>query len=212
MKGAQPWFAGEADGATKRHAPATLRNRDAIAEVLRRELPEDGLVLEIASGSGEHAIYFAEQFPRHIWQPSDPDPVALASISVWMAEAARPNALPPLELDAASPHWPLERAGAILCINMAHISPWAATLGLLEGATRLLDKDAPLILYGPFLKSDIETAPSNLAFDQQLRSRDRAFGIRSVEDIDLAARERGIVRMALYPMPANNMMLVYRRS
>jgi hypothetical protein len=135
----------------------------------------------------------------------------LASISAWIAEAALPNVLPPIELDASFPHWPVEQAEAILCINMIHISPWAATLGLLEEATRLLDKDAPLILYGPFLKSDIETAPSNLAFDQQLRSRDAAFGIRSVEDIDVAARERDLARMALYPMPANNMMLVYRR-
>jgi len=210
MKGPQPWFAGEADGAAKRHAPATLRNRDAIADILQQALPEAGLVLEIASGSGEHAIYFAERFPALTWQPSDPDPVAVASVSAWAAEAALPNIQPPLALDASSPQWPIEQADAILCINMTHISPWEATLGLLDGAARLLGTGAPLILYGPFLKEDIETAPSNLAFDAQLRQRNPAYGIRAVEDIDSEAERRGIKRAACHIMPANNLTLVYR--
>ena len=212
MKGAQPWFAGEADGAAKRHAPATLRNRDVIADVLERELPDSGLVLEVASGSGEHIVHFAGRFQGLEWQPSDPDPVALASINAWMAETPLSNISHPVELDAASPYWPVERAAAVLCINMTHISLWSATLGLLEGAARLLDKGAPLILYGPFIQNDIETAPSNIAFDAQLRERDSRFGIRAVEDIDEAAEARGLCRTALYPMPANNLTLVYRRS
>ena len=212
MKGAQPWFAGEADGAAKRHAPATQRNRDAIAEVLRRELPEDGLVLEIASGSGEHAIYFAEQFPRHIWQPSDPDPVALASISAWIAEAALPNVLPPIELDASFPHWPVEQAEAILCINMIHISPWQSAEGPFAGASRLLPADAPLVLYGPYFEADVKTAPSNLAFDASLRARNPAWGIRDLAAVDRLAQRHGFVRARRVAMPANNLTLVYRRG
>lgn len=211
MKGPQPWFTGEADGAAKRYAPATLRNRDAIADILQQALPNAGLVLEVASGSGEHAIHFAERFPTLIWQPSDHDPVACASIAAWAADAALPNIQPPLALDASSPLWPVDRADAILCINMIHISPWAATLGLLDGAARLLDDGGPLIVYGPFLKSDIETAPSNLAFDAQLRERDPAYGIRAVEDIDAEAQKRGMERVACHIMPANNLTLIYRR-
>ncbi len=212
MKGPQPWFAGEADGAVKRHAPATARNRDVIAGILAEELPATGLVLEIASGSGEHVVHFAERFPDIHWQPSDPDPVARKSIMAWAAEAGLTNVATPLDVDASSPDWPITRADALLCINMTHISPWEATLGLLDGATRLLGPGAPLIIYGPFLQAEVETAPSNLAFDAQLRARDARFGIRAVADIDAAAAGRGLMRTALYPMPANNLTLVYRLS
>ncbi len=212
MKGPQPWFAEGAGETAKRHAPATLRNRDAIANVLERELPLSGLVLEVASGSGEHVVHFARAFPALDWQPSDPDPVARASITQWAAEARLPNLRLPLDLDAMAPEWPLGGPDAILCINMAHISPWEATLGLLRHASDLLAKGAPLIFYGPFLYADIETAPSNMAFDKQLRDRDPAFGIRAVEDIDQAARHHGLARTALHLMPANNMTLVYRLS
>lgn len=216
MKGERPWFAGEADGSgpggTKRHTPAAARNRDAIAEVLARELPPSGLVLEVASGSGEHAVYFARRFPALTWQPSDADAVSCASIAAWSAEAELANLQAPVALDAMTADWPVRQADAILCVNMVHISPWDATLGLLDGARRLLPRGAPLILYGPFLKADIETAPSNLAFDQNLRARDPCFGIRAVETLDAAAAERGMERSALHTMPANNLMLVYRPS
>lgn len=205
----RPWFSGNGEG-ERRHAPATLRNRDAIAGVLVRELPESGLVLEVASGSGEHAVHFAARFPALRWQPSDPDPSARASIAAWSQEAALPNLLPPVDLDAASASWPVIAPAAILCINMVHITPWASTLGLLDGAARLLTPNSPLILYGPFRRADVDTAPGNLAFDAQLKAMDTRFGLRAVEDVDQAAEERGLVRTALYPMPANNLTLVYR--
>ena len=214
MTGERPWFAGSgaSAGKEKLHAPATLRNREVITDVLARELPETGTVLEVASGSGEHVVHFARAFPALTWQPTDPDAAALASIAAWSDEAAVANILSPLALDAASPDWLVDRADAVICINMAHISPWAATLGLFAGAARLLGSGKALILYGPFLQDDVETVPSNLAFDAQLRARDPAFGIRAVEDIDQAAEAHGLRRTALYKMPANNLALVYRLS
>lgn len=212
----RPWFAGEAvrpDGdVTKRHAPATLRNRDAIADVLARELPLSGLVLEVASGSGEHVIHFADHFPTLEWQPSDPDPVARASISAWMEDARLSNLRSPLDVDASAGDWPIDAAAAILCINMTHIAPWAATVGIFAASARLLERGAPLIFYGPFLRAEIETAPSNLAFDIQLRTRDPAYGLRAVEDLDRVGQAQGFARTMCYTMPANNLMLVYRLS
>jgi len=197
--------------ANKRHAPATLRNRDAIAAVLAQELPPSGLVLEVASGSGEHIVHFARLFPQLDWQPTDPDPAALGSILAWSEEAGLPNLRPPLMLDAAASSWPVERADALLCINMVHISPWTATLGLLAGAARILPPQAPLILYGPYFQEDVETAPSNLAFDAQLRSQNPEWGVRQLEAVDAAAARLGLHRTALHCMPANNLMLAYRR-
>jgi hypothetical protein len=162
--------------------------------------------------SGEHIIHFAERFPALEWQASDPDSVARRSISAWAEEAALSNILLPVDLDASAEEWPTSAASAILCINMTHIAPWAATLGLLKGAARLLRPGAPLILYGPFLRADIETAPSNAAFDAQLRARNPAYGIRWVEDVDRAAEPLSLARTACYPMPANNLVLVYRLS
>lgn len=208
----RPWLARTEGKAARRHAPAALRNRDAIAEVLAKELPASGLVLEVASGSGEHAVYFARRFPALNWQPSDPDPVARESIAAWAVEEELPNLRAPVALDAAGGDWPLERADAIFCANMIHISPWEAALGLFTGAVRLLDKGVPLILYGPFLEADVETAPGNIAFDAQLRAMDPRFGIRAVEDIDRLASGHGIMRTARYEMPANNLTLVYRIS
>ena len=202
-----PWIPGEAAGEDRRHAPATLRNRMAIADVLRAGLPRSGTVLEIASGSGEHAAYFAGEFPALAWQPSDPDRAALTSIAAWCAGID--NVLPPLDLDAAAPVWPVSRADAVLCINMLHISPWAATLGLMAGAARVLDTGAPLLVYGPFLRDDVPTAPSNLAFDESLRERDPAWGIRSVGAVAEAAT--GFALDQTIEMPANNVMLVFRR-
>jgi hypothetical protein len=195
----------------RRSAPAALRNREPIAEVLGKWLPPSGLVLEIASGTGEHAVYFAERFPNLDWQPSDVHPDALTSIGGWRAESGLLNLLPAVTLDAASPDWPIERADAVLSINMVHISPWASALGLLDGAVRLLSAGAPLILYGPWLKDDIPTAPSNLDFDADLKRRDPQWGLRRVEEFAAAAGERGIDLAQTVPMPANNLMLLLRR-
>ena len=208
MRGPTHWMPGD-DSTERKYAPATLRNREPIAAVLQEELPATGKVLEVASGSGEHCAFFAELFPGHLWQPTDPDAGALRSIASWCA--ALDNVLPPLALDAASPDWPVDAADAVLCINMAHISPWEATLGLVAGAGRLLGKGAPLILYGPWRRADVTTAPSNEAFDASLKARDSRWGLRRVEDLDAAADARAFARTRLVEMPANNLMLIYRR-
>lgn len=196
---------------SRRSAPAALRNREHIADVLAEWLPSEGLVLEIASGTGEHVVYFAERFPNLDWQPSDLHPGALSSIEAWRASAGRPNIRHPVELDASAPDWSLDSAAAVLSINMVHISSWASALGLLEGAARILSPGGPLIIYGPWLKDDIPTAPSNLHFDADLRRRDPAWGLRRVEDFAAAAGERGLILEATRAMPANNLMLLLRR-
>jgi SAM-dependent methyltransferase len=195
----------------RRSAPAALRNREPIAEVLADWLPDRGLVLEIASGTGEHAAYFAERFPNLEWQPSDIHPDALASIAAWCEAANLPNLCTPLVVDAASRNWPIDRADALLSINMVHISPWASALGLLDGAARLLSPGAPLILYGPWIRTDVPTAPSNIDFDTDLKCRNPEWGLRRVEDLAAAATERGIDLVETRAMPANNMMLLLRR-
>jgi hypothetical protein len=204
------FYEGGAGGA-KRSAPAALRNRDPIAAVLTNWLPVSGLVLEIASGSGEHVVHFAERFPNLEWQPSDIHPDALQSIAAWREVAALPNVLPPVVLDASRQDWPVDEAEAVLSINMVHISPWASALGLLESARRILPAGAPLIMYGPWLKGDIETAPSNLDFDADLKRRDPAWGLRQVEDFSEAAEARGLKLEETRIMPANNLMLLLRR-
>ena len=209
---AQPWMPGDGDPADKRHAPATLRNRDAIAAVLADWLPEAGTVLEVASGSGEHVVHFAAAFPHMGWQPSDPDPAGLTSITAYRAEAGLANIAPPLALDASAPEWPIDRAGAVLCINMVHISPWDATLGLFAGAARLLAPAAPLILYGPYVEPDVPTAESNLAFDASLRSRNLAWGLRDTDAVKAAAAAAGLAFAERRAMPANNQMLLFRRT
>lgn len=192
----------------KRHAPATARNREPIAEVLADVLAAQGQVLEVASGTGEHAAYFAERFPALEWHPSDPDSDALVSIAEWTEGLA--NVRPPLALDAAS-DWPVMAADAILCINMVHISPWAATLGLMAGAGRLLPPGAPLILYGPYRRQGVETAPSNEQFELWLKEKSPEYGLRHVEDVSRAAATHGLALERIVPMPANNLILVYRR-
>ena len=192
-------------------APAAARNREPIAEVLAEWLPAAGTVLEIASGTGEHVAFLAGQFPNLGWQPSDSHPDALASIAGWRAQADLGNVREPKPIDAASPAWPIDRADAILCINMVHISPWAATLGLLDGAARLLDPGAPLILYGPWFELGVAVAPSNLAFDADLRGRDPSWGLREVEAFAAAAEARGLSLVERRVMPANNLMLLLRR-
>ena len=196
----------------KRHAPATERNREPILAVLREELPERGTLLEVASGTGEHSAYFAPLFPALRWQPSDANAESLASIEAWRAESGAPNLLPPVLLDAASSAWPIERADAILCINMVHISPWAATEGLMRGAGRLLAAGAPLILYGPYRRKDVTTEPSNEAFDQSLKARDPEWGLRLLEDVAAEAEANGLELRRVVEMPANNLTLVFRKT
>lgn len=193
-----------------RSAPAALRNREPIAAVLADWLPDKGTILEIASGTGEHAVYFAGRFPRLDWQPSDVHPDALNSIRAWREEAGLDNVRDPLMIDAAGPDWPIERADAVLSINMIHISPWTSALGLIAEAARLLPAKAPLILYGPWLKDDIPTARSNLDFDVSLKGRDPEWGLRDVEDFRAAA-ERSFELVETRAMPANNLMLQFRR-
>jgi len=209
---AQPWTPGDGDPADKRHAPATLRNRDAIAAVLADWLPETGTVLEVASGSGEHVVHFAAAFPHLDWQPSDPDPAGLTSIAAYRAEAGLANIAPPRALDASAPEWPIDRADAVVCINMVHISPWEATLGLFAGAARLLAAGAPLILYGPYIEPDVPTAASNLAFDASLRARDPAWGLRDTDVVTDAATAAGFAFAERRAMPANNLTLLFRRT
>jgi SAM-dependent methyltransferase len=195
-----------------RSAPAALRNREPIAQVLAEWLPQSGLVLEVASGTGEHAIYFAERFPALEWQPSDIHPDALESIRAWRGSARLPNVREPVELDAAASDWPVGRADAVLSINMVHISPWASALGLIAGAAGVLPPNGPLILYGPWLKDDIPTAPSNLASDSDLRARNPEWGLRRVEDFADPAAGAGLQLEGTRAMPANNLMLLFRRS
>jgi SAM-dependent methyltransferase len=196
----------------RRSAPAALRNREAIADVLETWLPSSGLVLEIASGTGEHAVHFARRFPALAWQPSDIHPDALESIRAWRAESGLANVREPVVLNAASREWPVGSADAVLSINMVHISPWESALGLLDGAARILRGDGPLILYGPWISDSVETAPSNLAFDSDLKSRDPQWGLRKVEDFAASAAERGLSLLDEREMPANNRMLLFRKG
>ena len=201
-----PYNVGDLGTGVRRQAPAAARNVGPIGDVLADWLPAKGLVLEIASGTGEHALAFAQRFPTLDWQPSDPDPQALASIMAWQAEGPA-NLIPPLGLDVCEADWPVSQADAILCINMVHISPWEASLGLLDGAARLLPYGGALILYGPWLEAAVEAAPSNLAFDQTLKARDPRWGLRRVEDFAAEAALRGLVLAGRRAMPANNIML-----
>ena len=193
----------------KRHAPATERNREPIREVLARVLPRTGTVLEIAAGSGEHAVYFARAFPHLTWQPTDADPAALESIAAWHDEVALPNLAAPLALDVTQP-WPVDHADAIVCINMVHIAPWEAALALFANASRVLAPGALLYLYGPY-RFGGATAPSNEAFDQSLRARDPRWGVRDVDDLTAAAAGHGLRLVDTVAMPANNHSLVFRR-
>ena len=196
----------------KRVSPAAARNSAPIADVLSKELPEIGSVLEVASGTGEHAVFMARRFPSIQWQPTDPDPDALASTEEWAREAGLPNLERPLLLDVRDTDWPVDRAEAVVCINMIHITPWAATAGLFRGGAELLKEGAPLILYGPYLENDVETAPSNIAFDADLRRRDSEWGLRNLDDVDSVANAAGFERTARFQMPANNLVLVYRKN
>src|SRR5215470_1763208 len=193
-------------------APAVARNREPILAVLRRVLPERGRILEIASGSGEHGVYFAAALPGLTWQPSDPDAEARESIMAWRAATALPNVLPPLALDAAASHWPVTQIDAIVSINMIHIAPWAAAEGLLAGAARLLPAGGVLFLYGPFREHGGHTAPSNAAFDESLRARNRQWGVRDLDEVAALASRHGFALEERVAMPANNLSVVFRRQ
>jgi hypothetical protein len=212
VRQAPPWTAADGDRDLRRYAPATSRNRDVIVDLLAEALPSAGLVLEIASGSGEHVVHFARAFPALDWQPSDPDPDALASILAWSGQAALTNLRPPVMLDAGAPDWPVDHCEALLCINMIHISPWEAALGLLRGGARILPAGGLLYLYGPYMRDGVETAPSNLAFDASLKARDPRWGLRRLEDVTAAADGEGLAFERLVEMPANNLSLIYRKA
>lgn len=192
-------------------APAVARNRDAILEILRSILPASGTVLEVASGSGEHAVHFATALPGLTWQPSDPDLAARHSIAAHTRAAGLGNVLNPSPLDAAADRWPVARADAIVCINMIHIAPWTATEGLMTGAARILPEGGVLFLYGPFREGGRFAAESNAAFDADLRARDAAWGVRDLEAVTGVAEGCGLHLDARIAMPANNLGVVYRR-
>jgi hypothetical protein len=194
----------------KRVAAAAERNRIAIAEILDGVLPRAGFVLEIASGSGQHATFFARRFPALTWQPSDLDAGALASIEAYRSEETLPNLRLPLLLDAAGDNWPIASADAVVCINMIHISPWSACTGLLRGAARVLPSGAPLVLYGPFAIDGDFTAPSNIAFDQRLRGENPEWGVRELREIERAATDVGLHLERCVARPANNHVVVFR--
>lgn len=194
----------------RRIAPAAARNRDPILNVLRDALPPSGVVQELASGSGEHIVHFARALPDLHWQPSDPSPDARASIAAWTAAEGLDNVAPPLALDAAG-EWPTMQADAILCINMIHISPWAATQGLMRGAGAILPSGGLLYLYGPYRRAGVPLEPSNAAFDADLRARNPEWGLRDLEDVSACAAQHGLRVEAVLPMPANNLSVLLRR-
>jgi cyclopropane fatty-acyl-phospholipid synthase-like methyltransferase len=196
-------------------SPSTARNREPILAVLQRVLARDARVLEIASGSGEHAVFAARALPTLTWQPSDPDPDARASIAAWIESEGLTNVLPPRDIDVRRDLWGVEDQGpfdAIVAINMIHISPWDATLGLLAGASRLLRRGGVLYTYGPYKRGGRHTAPSNEAFDASLKGRDPSWGVRDVADLDSAASNQGLVLREIVEMPANNLSLVFARN
>lgn len=197
---------------TKLYYPSTERNREPILAVLQKELPASGLLVEVAAGSGEHALFFSRRFPDWQWQPTDPQAEALDSIAAWREEEGGNNLLPPLMLDASAAEWPVAAADAILCVNMTHVSPPAATEGLFAAAGRMLPGGGPLLIYGPFVEADVETTASNLEFDASLKSRDPSWGLRDVAWLDELAAANGLERTARHAMPANNLTLVYRRT
>jgi hypothetical protein len=196
----------------REHSPSAERNRDAILAVLRNALPPRGTVLEIASGTGQHAIHFAAAFPGVAWQPSDADPGARASIAAWTEHSGLTNIRPPLDLDVCRKPWGIDAAQAMICLNMIHISPWAATEALIGGASHVLgEPGAVLFLYGPYRRGGAHTSPSNEAFDQHLKSRDPAWGVRDMEAVVALADAAGFACDEPIAMPANNFSLVLRR-
>jgi Protein of unknown function (DUF938) len=206
----------------RRYAPATERNREPILAVLQQVLPPTGTILEISSGTGEHAIFMAPQLAPRYWLPSDPNPDARSSIGAWQRFAPCDNMYPPIDLDASSSEWSIESGSvpirdltqqpitAIVNINMIHIAPKSAYLGLFAGANRILPIGGILYLYGPFKQGGVHTAPSNAAFDESLRSQNSQWGIRDLEEITTVAQSHNLELQKVYPMPANNLSVVFK--
>lgn len=190
--------------------PATTRNREAILAVLREVLPSHGVVLEIASGSGQHVAHFAAAMTHLRWQPSDVDTAVFASIEAWSEPLD--NVEVPLAIDVTERSWGIERCDAIVCANMIHIAPWSASLGLLDGAGRILAVGGPLCLYGPFKRAGVHTAQSNEAFDQSLQGRNPSWGVRDLDVVTHEANRRGLALERVIEMPANNLTAVFRRQ
>jgi SAM-dependent methyltransferase len=200
------------DSAVRRRAPAAERNRDAILAVLARVLPGKGIVLEIASGTGQHAVHCAAALPGIVWQPSDPDSDARDSIAAWRAHAALPNLDAPIALDVMNDDWGIGEVAAIVCINMIHISPWEAAQALLRGAGERLRAGGVLVLYGPYRRHGAHTAPSNEAFDAQLRERDPRWGVRDLEAVQSLAEANGFTLAEIVEMPANNLSVIFTKN
>lgn len=196
----------------RKYAPAAARNRGPIYKVLRPHLLRQGLVLEVASGTGEHITHFAQASdPGLVFQPSDPDPSARDSIDAWSSVLALTNVLPAIALDATSAEWPIASADVVLCINMIHIAPWAAAVGLLRGASRILPESGVLFLYGPFRRGGQHTAPSNETFDLELRRKNPAWGVRDIDEVISLATTNGFGSPIIEEMPANNLSVIMRR-
>jgi hypothetical protein len=210
----------------RQYAPATQRNREAILEVLLQVLPPTGTVLEVSSGTGEHAVFFAPRLIGRMWIPSDPNPVARASIAAWREYCPADNLYPPLALNACDSVWAIERDElpeslqgidfkrdpivAIVNINMIHIAPWSACLGLIAGAGRILPAGGILYLYGSFKQGGRHTAPSNAAFDQSLRAQNPEWGVRDLDDVVAVARNHHLSLVKTYTMPANNLSVIFQ--
>lgn len=197
----------------RRHMPATLRNREAILAVLRDMLPQQGLLLEIASGSGEHAAFMAPQLSPLVWQPTDYEAENLPSIDAHASDSSAGNIRPALQLDVTQPLWPVSACDALLCCNMIHIAPWAAAEGLFRGAAAIMSSAAPLILYGPFRRNGAHTAPSNAAFDDSLKSRNPLWGVRCLDtEVVPLAQRSGFALDRVVEMPANNLTVILRKT
>ncbi|MDF1660264.1 MAG: DUF938 domain-containing protein [Planctomycetota bacterium] len=195
----------------KMHNASAQRNRDEILVELKNFLPQEGTVLEISSGCGVHCSHFAPHFPNLTWQPTELNPDKIVSLRLYREESGAPNLLAPLKLDTCSENWPLQSAEAMVNINMIHAAPWEACLGLLKGSARTLTPGAPLFMYGPYLRSDRETVPSNLEFDRRLRAKDPSWGLRQLETVIEKAEEAGLKFEQVLDVPNNNCVVIYRR-
>lgn len=211
----------------RQYAPAAQRNRVPILHVLQQVLPPTGSILEISSGTGEHAVCFAPAFYPRLWIPSDPDPIARSSIAAWRATCPTDNLTAPIALDTTDSVWAVEQENrpaaiqaidfkqhpirAIININMIHIAPWSACLGLLAGARRILPPDGILYLYGPFKQGGQHTAISNAKFDERLQAQNPAWGVRNLDDIEAEAQAHYLRLTDVIPMPANNLSVVFQR-
>ncbi len=220
MKNKNPFhcFPFEKTGDGRQYSPSSQRNASYILDVLKKVLPKEGTVLEIASGTGEHAVFFAPEFSQLTWQPSDPADDKIESIKAWMAAEPSPNLRSPIAIDAASDHWPLENQKvsppitAIVCINMIHVSPWAAGLGLIAAAGRILKPGGVLYLYGAYMIDGQHTAPSNVEFDKMIRKTDSRWGLRDIRDVEKEANKQGLILKDVIPMPANNFSIIFEKE